>query len=81
MTSTTVGIIMGSDSDWPVMRAAAEALDEFEVAFEVAVVSAHRTPQRMLAYAAEALNRRPASPESRASVRRRWLFKEAATCS
>lgn len=57
MTSTTVGIIMGSDSDWPVMRAAAEALDEFEVAFEVAVVSAHRTPQRMLAYAAEAAGR------------------------
>jgi 5-(carboxyamino)imidazole ribonucleotide mutase len=56
MTST-IGIIMGSDSDWPVMRAAAEALDEFEVAYEVAVVSAHRTPQRMLAYAAEAADR------------------------
>ena len=42
---TDVGIIMGSDSDWPTMRAAAEALDEFGVAFEVRVLSAHRTPE------------------------------------
>ncbi|WP_187774267.1 5-(carboxyamino)imidazole ribonucleotide mutase [Lolliginicoccus suaedae] len=46
-----VGLIMGSDSDWPVMQAAAEALAEFEVPFEVGVISAHRTPQRMLDYA------------------------------
>ncbi len=46
-----VGVIMGSDSDWPVMEAAAEALAEFEVPFEVGVVSAHRTPGRMLEYA------------------------------
>jgi 5-(carboxyamino)imidazole ribonucleotide mutase len=46
-----VGLIMGSDSDWPVMEAAAEALAEFEVPFEVGVVSAHRTPVRMLDYA------------------------------
>lgn len=46
-----VGLIMGSDSDWPVMQAAAEALAEFEVPFEVGVVSAHRTPRRMLDYA------------------------------
>jgi 5-(carboxyamino)imidazole ribonucleotide mutase len=46
-----VGLIMGSDSDWPVMEAAAEALAEFEVPFEVGVVSAHRTPGRMLDYA------------------------------
>lgn len=46
-----VGLIMGSDSDWPVMQAAAEALAEFDVRFEVGVVSAHRTPQRMLDYA------------------------------
>ena len=46
-----VGVIMGSDSDWPVMAAAAEALAEFDVAFEVGVVSAHRTPARMLDYA------------------------------
>ncbi|HYZ37427.1 MAG TPA: AIR carboxylase family protein, partial [Pseudonocardiaceae bacterium] len=42
---------MGSDSDWPVMCAAAQALDEFGVAYEVSVVSAHRTPDRMLGYA------------------------------
>jgi 5-(carboxyamino)imidazole ribonucleotide mutase len=54
---TVVGIIMGSDSDWPVMRAAAEALDEFGVAYEVSVVSAHRTPQRMLEYATTAADR------------------------
>ncbi|WP_281362944.1 5-(carboxyamino)imidazole ribonucleotide mutase [Gordonia asplenii] len=46
-----VGLIMGSDSDWPTMQAAAEALAEFGVPFEVGVVSAHRTPQRMLDYA------------------------------
>ena len=52
-----VGLIMGSDSDWPVMEAAAEALAEFEVAFEVGVVSAHRTPGRMLDYARGAAGR------------------------
>ncbi len=52
-----VGVIMGSDSDWPVMSAAAEALDEFGVAHEVGVYSAHRTPQRMLDYAASATDR------------------------
>jgi 5-(carboxyamino)imidazole ribonucleotide mutase len=49
-----VGLIMGSDSDWPTMKAAAEALAEFDVPFQVGVVSAHRTPQRMLDYAAGA---------------------------
>ena len=52
-----VGVIMGSDSDWPVMSAAAEALTEFEVPHEVSVVSAHRTPRRMLDYAGEAADR------------------------
>jgi 5-(carboxyamino)imidazole ribonucleotide mutase len=52
-----VGVIMGSDSDWPVMQAAAEALAEFEVACEVGVYSAHRTPQRMLDYATAAAGR------------------------
>lgn len=52
-----VGLIMGSDSDWPVMEAAAEALAEFEVPFEVGVVSAHRTPGRMLEYARGAAGR------------------------
>ena len=54
---TRVGVIMGSDSDWPVMRAAAEALDEFGVAYEVRVVSAHRTPEAMLDYAHTAVER------------------------
>lgn len=52
-----VGLIMGSDSDWPVMAEAAEALAEFEVPFEVGVVSAHRTPGRMLTYAQDAAGR------------------------
>ena len=52
-----VGVIMGSDSDWPVMSAAAEALAEFGVPHEVGVYSAHRTPQRMLDYAASAADR------------------------
>lgn len=48
---------MGSDSDWPTMKAAAEALDEFAVSYEVHVISAHRTPQRMLEYAGTAADR------------------------
>lgn len=52
-----VGLIMGSDSDWPTMEAAAEALAEFDVPFEVGVVSAHRTPQKMLDYARSAHGR------------------------
>jgi 5-(carboxyamino)imidazole ribonucleotide mutase len=52
-----VGVIMGSDSDWRVMEAAADALAEFDVPFEVGVYSAHRTPQRMLDYAAGAAER------------------------
>ena len=55
--SPRVGVIMGSDSDWPVMQAAAEALAEFDVPFEVGVVSAHRTPGRMLDYARGAAGR------------------------
>lgn len=52
-----VGVIMGSDSDWPTMEAAAEALDEFAVPYEVRVVSAHRTPHEMLSYADSAASR------------------------
>jgi len=52
-----VGVIMGSDSDWTVMEDAATALAEFEVPFEVGVVSAHRTPGRMLDYAQTAAGR------------------------
>lgn len=54
---TTVGVIMGSDSDWPTMKGAAEALDEFGVPYEVRVVSAHRTPDSMLEYARRAAER------------------------
>ncbi len=57
MTDPLVGVIMGSDSDWPVMEAAAEALAEFGVSYEVGVYSAHRTPQRMLDYAVSAVDR------------------------
>ncbi|MEU0131355.1 MULTISPECIES: 5-(carboxyamino)imidazole ribonucleotide mutase [unclassified Streptomyces] len=52
-----VGIVMGSDSDWPVMEAAAKALDEFQIAYEVDVVSAHRMPHEMIAYGEEAADR------------------------
>lgn len=52
-----VGIVMGSDSDWPVMEAAAQALDEFEIGYEVDVVSAHRMPREMIAYGEEAAGR------------------------
>lgn len=54
---TQVGIIMGSDSDWPTMKAAAEALDEFGVSYEVSVVSAHRTPVKMIEYGQQAAGR------------------------
>jgi 5-(carboxyamino)imidazole ribonucleotide mutase len=52
-----VGIIMGSDSDWPTMQAAAHALEEFDVAYEVGVVSAHRTVDKMVNYARDAAGR------------------------
>lgn len=52
-----VGIVMGSDSDWPTMKAAAEALEEFGVSYEADVVSAHRMPQEMLSYGREAAGR------------------------
>src|SRR6478736_9293031 len=58
-TSTTieVGIIMGSDSDLPVMQAAADLLDQFNIGYEITVVSAHRTPLRMVEYAKTAADR------------------------
>jgi 5-(carboxyamino)imidazole ribonucleotide mutase len=52
-----VGVIMGSDSDWPTMSGAAEALDEFDIGYEVRVISAHRTPATMLEYARTAADR------------------------
>src|SRR6188472_3682623 len=57
MTEPVVGIVMGSDSDWPVMEPAALALEEFGVPYEAHVVSAHRTPRRMLEYAETAVDR------------------------
>jgi 5-(carboxyamino)imidazole ribonucleotide mutase len=52
-----VGLVMGSDSDWPVMEAAADALAEFGVPFEADVVSAHRMPEEMIAYGKSARER------------------------
>jgi 5-(carboxyamino)imidazole ribonucleotide mutase len=57
MSMPLVGVVMGSDSDWPTMSAAAEVLMEFEVAHEVRVVSAHRTPKEMLEYGESAADR------------------------
>ncbi|EEP73434.1 phosphoribosylaminoimidazole carboxylase, catalytic subunit [Micromonospora sp. ATCC 39149] len=54
---TTVGLIMGSDSDWPTMKAAGEALAEFGIGYEVGVVSAHRTPGKMIEYGRTAADR------------------------
>jgi 5-(carboxyamino)imidazole ribonucleotide mutase len=51
------GIVMGSDSDWPVMQAAAQALAEFGVPYEADVVSAHRMPREMIAYGTDAAAR------------------------
>jgi 5-(carboxyamino)imidazole ribonucleotide mutase len=57
VTQAQVGIIMGSDSDLPVMQAAADALDELGVAYEMTIVSAHRTPGRLYDYAQSAVDR------------------------
>ncbi len=59
MTSTNplVGIIMGSQSDWQTLRRAAETLDELKIAYEARIVSAHRTPKRLYAYAESAAGR------------------------
>ena len=53
----TIGIVMGSDSDWPTMKEAADILDEFGVAYEKKVVSAHRTPNDMADYGTSARDR------------------------
>ena len=57
MTGPVVGVVMGSDSDWPVMRAAAEVLEEFGVPTEADVVSAHRMPADMVSYGQGAAGR------------------------
>ena len=58
MARTSVGIVMGSTSDWDVMQHAARQLDDFGVAFETRVVSAHRTPDWLFEYAENASRRR-----------------------
>jgi 5-(carboxyamino)imidazole ribonucleotide mutase len=57
MADPRVGIVMGSDSDWPVMKDAAEALEEFDIPHEADVVSAHRMPEQMLEYGRQAAGR------------------------
>jgi len=57
MPEPIIAVVMGSDSDWPVMRAASDVLAEFGVETEVEVVSAHRTPERMIAFGKEAAGR------------------------
>ena len=56
-TKPLVGIIMGSESDWTVMKCASESLDSFGVSYEVCVISAHRTPDEMFQYAENAESR------------------------
>lgn len=55
--SVEVGIIMGSQSDWPTMKEAADILDELEVSYETQIVSAHRTPDRLWEYGSSAVDR------------------------
>ena len=57
MSGPLVGVVMGSDSDWPVMQAAGAVLDEFGVPYEADVVSAHRMPHDMIRYGSEAERR------------------------
>ncbi|MDO9097276.1 MAG: 5-(carboxyamino)imidazole ribonucleotide mutase [Candidatus Methanoperedens sp.] len=57
MKKPLVGIIMGSDSDLPVMKGAAQVLSDFGIEYEITIVSAHRTPERMFTYAREAEGR------------------------
>jgi 5-(carboxyamino)imidazole ribonucleotide mutase len=54
LMSARVAVVMGSDSDWPVMKAAADVLEEAGVAFDADIVSAHRTPDKMFAFAKDA---------------------------
>jgi len=57
MSKAKIGIIMGSDSDLPIMQAAAEMCETFEIAYEVSIVSAHRTPERLVKYSKSAEKR------------------------
>jgi len=55
--NTLIGIVMGSDSDLPTMKVAAEVCEEFDVPYEIHIISAHRTPLDMASYAQEAHKR------------------------
>ena len=57
MSSPLIGIIMGSQSDWPTLKVAAEILDKLGIAYETRIVSAHRTPDRLYSYAKSAAER------------------------
>lgn len=57
MTQPDIGIIMGSQSDWPTLRNAAEILDELHLPYETKIVSAHRTPDRLWSYGKTAIDR------------------------
>jgi 5-(carboxyamino)imidazole ribonucleotide mutase len=57
MTNPLVGVVMGSDSDWSVMSEAAESLKQFEIEYEVEVLSAHRTPEKMIEWGKAASSR------------------------
>jgi 5-(carboxyamino)imidazole ribonucleotide mutase len=57
MSEPAIGLIMGSQSDWPTMKAAADILDHLSIAHEVRIISAHRTPQRLYDYARSAKDR------------------------
>ena len=57
MPEPIISVVMGSDSDWPIMRAAADVLAEFGVACEVEIVSAHRAPEKMIAFGKDAAAR------------------------
>jgi 5-(carboxyamino)imidazole ribonucleotide mutase len=56
-TKPTIGIIMGSQSDWPTLKYSADILDEFDVVYETKIISAHRTPDRLWEYGKSAINR------------------------
>ncbi len=57
MADVEIGIIMGSQSDWPTMKEAADILDQLELAYETRIVSAHRTPERLWEYGSRAVER------------------------
>jgi len=57
MNQPLIGVVMGSNSDWPVMKNATDVLDELEISYEVMIVSAHRTPERLFNYGRKAKER------------------------